>query len=111
VEKLISQLQADPACRWAKVIDTELPEDKNMVAFSMWYFWTEPQAALPDAGEKADYGVGSNWEACEYFFGGMRRRREERFEGKPYACKCKRTPHCRLKTDDRGEMLTTDGHE
>ncbi|KAG9256797.1 putative GNAT family acetyltransferase [Emericellopsis atlantica] len=84
VEKLVSQLEADPACKWVKVIDTELPEERNMVAFSMWFFWTEPQHKAQN-DTPVDYGTGSNWEACDYFFGEMRRRQGERFEGRPYA--------------------------
>lgn len=83
---LTSLLESDPCCRWAKVIDTDI-EDKggneNMIAFSMWYFWDTPQ---PAAGPQ-EWGEGTNPEACEMFFGGMRERRNARFAGKPFACK------------------------
>ena len=82
---LITLLESDPHCKWAKVIDTEIENkggNEDMIAFSMWYFWDTPQ---PDAPPEK-WGEGNNKEACEMFFGGMREKRNERFRGKPLAC-------------------------
>ena len=30
--------------RWAKVVDTDIEDEgEQMIAFSMWYFWTSPK--------------------------------------------------------------------
>ena len=80
---LTSELRSDPCCRWAKVVDTDIEDEgEQMIAFSMWYFWTSPKEQ-----ERQVWGPGQNAEACEEFFGGMRERRAERFQGKPFACK------------------------
>lgn len=81
------QLQSDPACKWAKVVDPDLTEEKT-IAFSVWYFWQTPRDG--NSIPFHQYGPGSNPGACELFFGGMRQRRDELMEGKPYACKPKR---------------------
>ncbi|KPM34500.1 hypothetical protein AK830_g12070 [Neonectria ditissima] len=72
---LISQRRADPACRWLKVVDPSIDgssEDK-MIAFAMWYIWATP----PSSSLSGARGPGSNPEACELFFGGMIRKRDE----------------------------------
>lgn len=86
VKMLIHQLQEDPGCRWAKVIDTDLEAQgqDGMVAFSKWYIWGKPRDTLPPTPE---WGPGTNPEACELFFGGMRREWLERMSGKPHVCK------------------------
>ena len=69
--------------RWAKVVDTDIEDEgEQMIAFSMWYFWTSPKEQ-----ERQVWGPAKNAEACEEFLGGMRERRQERFKGKPFACK------------------------
>ncbi|GAO13348.1 uncharacterized protein UV8b_00673 [Ustilaginoidea virens] len=84
VTTLVHQLHEDPACRWAKVVDTDLEAHGQdaMVAFSMWYVWQTPRETLPPARQ---YGPGSNPEACELFFGGMRREWIARMAHKPHA--------------------------
>lgn len=85
ISTLVHQLQEDSACRWAKVVDTEL-EDKGengMIAFSMWYMWEKPRETLPPT---RPWGPGSNPEACELFFGGMRREWEDKMSKKPHVC-------------------------
>lgn len=84
-EHLTNLLESDPCCRWAKVVDTDIKDEggqEDMIAFSMWYFWDTPPG---DAAEEV-WGEGTNPEACEMFFSGMRKRRNERFRGKPYVC-------------------------
>ena len=85
VEKLTQQLQEDPACRWAKAVDTELEAhgEDGMVAFSMWYFWEKPRGKPFPPRE---WGPGSNPEACELFLGGMQREWAERMADRPHVC-------------------------
>ena len=82
--QLIDQLRADPSCRWVKVIDTDLQArgEEAMVSFAKWYIWDTPQPPAPPQ----EWGPGTNPEACEMFFGGMRERRNARFAGKPFVC-------------------------
>ncbi|KAF4450688.1 GCN5-related N-acetyltransferase (GNAT) domain-containing protein [Fusarium austroafricanum] len=82
---LINLLQKNPACRWAKVVDTDLGEaEDQMIAFSSWYLWettpTEEQHSFP-----SQRGPRSNAEACELFFGGMNKMRVNYMKGTPYA--------------------------
>ncbi|KFA67917.1 hypothetical protein S40285_05944 [Stachybotrys chlorohalonatus IBT 40285] len=82
---LSQQLADDNACRWAKVVDSELVQQgqDGMIAFSMWYFW---DTARPQGFKfSADHGPASNAEACELFFGGMIRKKHERFGEQPHA--------------------------
>lgn len=82
-EMLLGLLRADPACRWVKVIDTDIADGEDqMVSFSMWYVWDTPQPPAPPQ----EWGPGANPEACEMFMGGMRKRRNARFAGKPFVC-------------------------
>ena len=76
----------DKGTRWAKVVDTELEAngEDGMVAFTEWHFWTEPREQT--TGVLVE---GSNKEACNLMFGGMRDHRQKRFEGKPFACTSK----------------------
>ncbi|RSL62154.1 hypothetical protein CEP53_004853 [Fusarium sp. AF-6] len=81
VTDLIDRLHKNPACRWAKVIDTDL-EGENMIAFAMWYIWETP----PKASEFSSYrGPRCNPEACEAYLGGMDRMRLELMNDKPHA--------------------------
>ena len=82
--QLVDMLRADPAtCRWVKVVDTEIADPAQaMISFSCWYVWEEES---PVMGPQV-WGAGTNPEACEAFFGGMRERRNERFNGRPYVC-------------------------
>lgn len=84
-DTLRAQLAADPACRWVKVVDTDLEAagTDGMVAFSMWYFWSTPRDTLPP---RPPWGPGTNPEACELFFGAMRDEWTRRWAGKPHAC-------------------------
>lgn len=84
VSSLINQIQSDPDCRCVKVVDTDFAETP-MVAFAMWYFWTAPHYGASTPART--YGPGCNQGACELFFGGMSRRRDELMDGKAYACK------------------------
>lgn len=81
IQRLAEPLRNDPACRCAKVIDTDLPEDEQMIAFSYWYFWEAPPK---HDSPSSDRGPGSNPEACEAFFGGMDRIRLEMMGDKAY---------------------------
>ncbi|KAF5007652.1 hypothetical protein FDECE_6038 [Fusarium decemcellulare] len=78
---LAELLHNNPACRWAKVVDTDLGED-NMIAFTMWYIWETPPK---DSSFSSYRGPSCNPKACELFFGGMNRMRLELMDGKAYA--------------------------
>ena len=84
-KQLIALLHDDPvSCRWVKVVDTEIADPAEaMISFSCWYFYEKES---PIQGPQT-FGAGTNSEACEFFFGGMRVRRNERFAGRPFACK------------------------
>jgi hypothetical protein len=95
-EDLSRQLREDPGCKWMKVIDTDLADkgDESMIAFSKWYIWDPPR---PKGYEPSvHWGPGCNIEACELFFGGMRKKQDERLGGKPFVCRwptvCPPTP-------------------
>ncbi|PNP84265.1 hypothetical protein FNYG_02419 [Fusarium nygamai] len=84
VADLIADLRKDAACRWAKVVDTDIEkEEDQMIAFAMWYIWetppTEEQHSFPSYR-----GPSCNAEACELFFGGMDSMRVNYMKGKPY---------------------------
>ncbi|KZZ96836.1 Acyl-CoA N-acyltransferase [Moelleriella libera RCEF 2490] len=85
IETLKHQLREDPACHWAKVVDSDLEAQggDGMIAFSMWYMWEKPRDTPPPTRK---WGPGSNPEACELFFGGMRREWIRRFAHKPHVC-------------------------
>ncbi|KOS22034.1 hypothetical protein ESCO_001887 [Escovopsis weberi] len=81
VDVLVQQLRADPACRWLKVVDTDLADrgEEDMVAFAKWYIWEgEPIYREPT------WGPGTNPEMCDAFFGEMTRRWWERYERRPH---------------------------
>ncbi|UNI18080.1 hypothetical protein JDV02_004373 [Purpureocillium takamizusanense] len=88
VDTLLEQLREDPAaCRWFKVVDTDIPasdggNDGEMIAFTMCYFWTTPRDSLPP---RPAWGPGTNPEACELFFGKLRDEWLARMAGKPHA--------------------------
>lgn len=92
VEMLVETFRTEPACRCAKVVDTDLPEDEQMIAFTMWYIWEAPPK---EHSLSSDRGPGSNAEACDAFFGGMNRKRLELLDGKAYACKSPDSNHRR----------------
>ncbi|GAB0132272.1 hypothetical protein EsDP_00000713 [Epichloe bromicola] len=71
VKMLIQQLGEDAACRWAKVVDTDLEArgQDGMIAFSKLYIWENPRDTLPPTRQ---WGPGSTPEACELFLGDMR---------------------------------------
>lgn len=87
---LVQQLREDGACKWVKVVDSDLADNEHqgMVAFAMWYIWEtpRPKGSMPPV----QWGAGTNPEACELFFGGMRQRKEERLGGKPHICESRR---------------------
>jgi hypothetical protein len=84
-DQLAETIRGDPACRWWKVVDTDIGDGETedaMVSFAEWFVWDTPQPPAPPVS----WGPGTNPDACEAFFGGMRERRNKRFENKPYIC-------------------------
>lgn len=96
-EGLIAQRQADPTIRWLKVVDTDTNE---LIAFAKWNIinmptpWTQSSQSSQQTQEtqqqqqqepnksSRQFGPGCNVEACEEFFGGIHRRRDELVGGK-----------------------------
>ncbi|KAI1213975.1 acyl-CoA N-acyltransferase [Annulohypoxylon truncatum] len=77
---LIAELHNDVTTRWSKVIDTDLPEDEQMIAFAKWHIQAEPLKPSP----LRDFGPGSNAEACELLFGGAKQQRLRFWGDKPH---------------------------
>ncbi|KAI1461881.1 acyl-CoA N-acyltransferase [Annulohypoxylon moriforme] len=73
---MISELNKDSTIRWSKVVDTDLPDGEQMIAFSKWFIHSEPPKPQP----LRDFGPGANAGACEALFGGTKTQRE-RFWG------------------------------
>ncbi|CEJ92815.1 hypothetical protein VHEMI08445 [[Torrubiella] hemipterigena] len=82
-EVLTQYLRCDPACKWVKVVDTELEAkgEQATIAFSVWYFWESGGGTLP----YPTWGTGTNPEACELYFGGLQKKWQETFGGRPHA--------------------------
>ncbi|KIW25934.1 uncharacterized protein PV07_09068 [Cladophialophora immunda] len=76
-EGLIKQFHEDPTVRWVKAIDTETGE---IAAFAKWNIIKEPR----EPARSRQFGPGCNVEACEEFFGGIHRKRNELMGGKAY---------------------------
>jgi hypothetical protein len=83
---LVDLFRNNPACRWAKVIDTKYDEqDDKMIAFSMWYIWDTPPSEKQHSFSSYR-GPNCNAEACELLLGGINDMRVSYMKGKPYAC-------------------------
>ncbi|KIX05194.1 uncharacterized protein Z518_06066 [Rhinocladiella mackenziei CBS 650.93] len=76
-EGMVTQLKEDPTTRWMKVVD---PETSEMVAFAKWNIMTSP--TTPKATRT--FGPGCNVGACEEYFGGIHKKRNELMGGKAY---------------------------
>ncbi|KIW94951.1 uncharacterized protein Z519_04931 [Cladophialophora bantiana CBS 173.52] len=76
-EGLVKQLHEDPTIRWMKVLDTGTGE---IAAFAKWNIIKEPR----EPSRARQFGPGCNVEACEEFFGGIHRKRNELMGGKAY---------------------------
>ncbi|KAJ6779366.1 hypothetical protein PWT90_04031 [Aphanocladium album] len=85
-DQLRQHLRTDPDCHWVKVVDRNLEAqggkgEEAIVAFSVWYFWETQSKPLPPA----EWGPGTNAEACELYFGGLDKRWQDDFGSKPHA--------------------------
>ncbi|KAI2619375.1 acyl-CoA N-acyltransferase [Hypomontagnella submonticulosa] len=77
---LATELKEDSTTRWLKVVDTDLPEDEQMIAFAKWHIYTEkPKPTAPRT-----FGPGCNVEACEMLFPGIAAQRMRILGDKPY---------------------------
>ncbi|KAI1093698.1 acyl-CoA N-acyltransferase [Rostrohypoxylon terebratum] len=76
---LVGELKNDPTVRWSKVVDTDLPEGEQMIAFSKWHIYTEPPPPPP----LRDFGPWANAEACKLLFGGIREQDTRLWGDKP----------------------------
>ncbi|KAI1660208.1 acyl-CoA N-acyltransferase [Daldinia decipiens] len=69
--QLAAELKRDPTARWLKVVDTDLPEGEQMIAFAKWHIYTEK----PPQPAPRSFGPGCNAEACELVFGDIAKLR------------------------------------
>ncbi|KAI1412607.1 acyl-CoA N-acyltransferase [Hypoxylon sp. FL1857] len=76
---LVAELKADPTTRWLKVVDTDLPDAEQMIAFAKFHIYPEKPQLTPRA-----FGSGCNAEACEMVFGGLMKQRVRIMEDRPY---------------------------
>lgn len=81
---LTTELKSDPTTRWFKVVDPELPEAEQMVAFAKFHVFTERKHPAPRS-----FGPGCNVEACELLFSSIAKLRErtQEHEDGSYICK------------------------
>ncbi|KAI0890516.1 acyl-CoA N-acyltransferase [Annulohypoxylon maeteangense] len=77
---LVAELHNDATVRWSKVVDTDLPEGEQMIAFSKWHIHAEPPKPTP----LREFGPGSNAEACELVFGGTMKQRARLWGDRPH---------------------------
>lgn len=88
VIRLQEQLESYKCTKAAKVIDEELEAQgkESMVAFGLSFIWEDALTPenLPPSNPP---GPGSNPDALNAFFGGMRDKLLARYEGKPLVCK------------------------
>lgn len=86
-ETLLQFMLSDPSCRAIKVIDESRQAigKEPIIAFSFWYFCDEERPIeLP-----ADiWASGTNKDACELYFGGLKRLWRDALNGRRHACKC-----------------------
>ncbi|KAI1376341.1 acyl-CoA N-acyltransferase [Hypoxylon crocopeplum] len=68
--QLAAELKRDDTTHWFKVVDTDLPEAEQMIAFAKWHIYTE----MPRPTTRT-FGPGCNVEACEMLFGGIAKQR------------------------------------
>ncbi|KAI1849266.1 hypothetical protein JX266_005227 [Neoarthrinium moseri] len=81
-EYLTTQRKGDATTRWSKVIDTDLPQDEQMIAFSKWHVYTEKPQLTP-----REFGPECNVEACQKLFGGIQQQRFRILGDRPYVCR------------------------
>lgn len=79
-ERLVIQLREEPGIRWMKVVDSDSGE---MAAFAKWDIVEKPKISAFTRW----FGEGCNVEACEEFFGGIHKKRNELMADKPHCCK------------------------
>ena len=85
------EILEDPCVTFLKVIDTDISDE--IISFGKWHVYTKER---PESEWKritlGDWDEGTNVEAANAFFGGMRLKRQKLMKGDPHCCKQKR-PH------------------
>ncbi|KAI0842861.1 acyl-CoA N-acyltransferase [Hypoxylon sp. FL0890] len=77
--QLVAELKKDQTTRWLKVVDTDLPEAEQMIAFAKFHICLEKPQITPRT-----FGPGCNAEACELLFGGIVEQRARIMEDRSY---------------------------
>jgi hypothetical protein len=85
VPGLIKMRQGDPTLRYMQAYDEET---KQLVAFAKWHIYDTPEAAAAARRPARSFGLGTNKEACEDFFGRLSAQKTKLMGDKPHMCKC-----------------------
>lgn len=83
VPGLIDMRQKDPTVRFVQAYDEET---QQLVAFAKWSIYDTPEAAAAAERPTRSFGLGTNKEACEDFFGQLKSKKKELMSDKPHLC-------------------------
>lgn len=83
-QEIAKQVEEDPTTRWLKVVDTDLSDPDEGIAFAKWHVYADQPANI---GRSRSFGEGCNTEACELVFGGVSKSRDSIIGGKNVVCK------------------------
>jgi hypothetical protein len=61
-------------------------ETQQLVAFAKWHIYDTPAAAAAAQRPSRSFGLGTNKEACEDFFGTLWSKKKELMGDKPHLC-------------------------
>lgn len=81
---LIKLREEDPTVRFLQAYDEEA---EQLVAFAKWHIYDTPTAAAAAQRPSRSFGLGTNKEACEDFFGKLSSKKKELMGDKPHLCK------------------------
>jgi hypothetical protein len=84
VPELIKTRREDSTVRYLQAYDEET---KQLVAFAKWHIYDTQEAAAAGQRPSRTFGLGTNKEACEEFFGRLSSKKKELMGDKPHMCK------------------------
>lgn len=84
IPEMIELRKSDSTCHFIQAYDEE---SKQMVAFAKWHIYDTQEAARAAQRPKREFGVGTNPEACEAFFGILSEKKKEHVGDRPHLCK------------------------